>query len=272
MGLRMPGRSFALLLTGWASCLGQQAAANQEATIPAHPAGTLVRPAGSYKCPELDEAWAIYDAAIAKATDAVREFVSDQFDDATDKADLKEAVKWQKIGEAFKSGQLPSAIEAKPVVDDAKKAFQQAKSGLAAAYESFTKTLTREKKIQDALRVDGELKTVMTGAAPQPPIVEDMPPGPEERRKWLMGKWIVSEDVEAVAKSDGTWTETNRNNGLLHAFGRWGSQDAQGFFKIKCSNGWTVFIRPTEKTRADVKFISPRGEPTGQRVIQKAIR
>jgi hypothetical protein len=264
---------FALLLTGWVRCLGQQAAANQEDTIQARPAGTLVRPADGYECPELDRAWTIYGADVAKTNEAVRKFVADQFDDATAKGDLKEAVKWQKIGEALKNGQMPSAIEAKPVVDEAKQAFQEAKRSLASAYESTTQSLTRDKKIQDALRVDDEFKTLMAGEAPKPPIVAAAPPGPEERRKWLMGKWILNEEVEAVAKPDGTWTETNRNNGLLHAAGRWGAPDAQGFFKIKLSNGWTLFIRPTEKTLADVEFISPQEEgPTGQRVIQKAVR
>lgn len=287
----MPLRSFwfssVLLLVSLVPCLAEQptepvaldgAAVGETAVAPdavnenpvdagpIAPAGTVSRPQSGEQHPDLDKAWADYEAAVANATEAVKAAIASQFDAATAKGDLDTADKWQVIGERFeKAGELPAeGQEVKAAVAD----YKRAKDELAKAYESVVKGLTIAKKIPEAKAVRAEW-AALAGDAPKQPIVAQVPPTPEARKRWLMGIWIMNVDVEARAEANGNWTEINTNNKQVHAVGKWGGPDAEGFFKIRLNNGWTVFIRPTAQGQADVKFISPEGKETGQRVIRK---
>lgn len=225
------------------------------------PAGTLVRPKDGVQHPDLDKAWKGYEAAVANATESIKAAIAKQHDAAAATGKLELVEKWEAIEEKFRNaGELPAeGEETKAAVRAAVADYKSAKDELAKTYESVVKGLTMEKKIPEAKAVRAEW-AALVGGGPKQPIVAAVP-GPQQRRQWLLGIWILSADIEAHAKADGSWTETNRNNGLLHATGTWGGPDAEGFFKVRLSNGWTVFIHPTAQDLADVKYTSPAGKP-----------
>jgi len=139
------------------------AAAEADATDagPKRPAGTVVRPKDGVQHPDLDKAWADYDAAVSKAAESIKAAINKQFDAATEKGDLDAADKWQTALEKFeKAGEVPTEKETKVAVNAATADFKKAKEELTKAYEAVKKALTMEKKIQEAKAVRGELATV----------------------------------------------------------------------------------------------------------------
>lgn len=135
--------------------------ANAADAGPARPAGTLVRPKDGVQHPDLDKAWAEYDAAVAKATEGIKAVIAQQFDAATSKGDLDAAEKWQAIGEQFeKKGELPGESATKVAVSAAVADYKRASAALAKAYESVVKSLTIEQKIDEAKAVRDEARTV----------------------------------------------------------------------------------------------------------------
>ena len=95
---------------------------------PKRPAGTVTRPKDGVQHPDLDKAWADYDAAVTKAAEGIRAAINKQFDAATAKGDLDAAEKWQVLGEKFeKAGELPAETETKkdsPVNGTSAKVFR----------------------------------------------------------------------------------------------------------------------------------------------------
>ena len=118
---------------------------------PKRPAGTVTRPKDGVQHPDLDKAWAEYDAAVTKAAGGVRAAINKQFDAATAKGDLDAAEKWQTAFDKFeKSGELPAEKETKAAVSAAVADYKKAEEELAKAYETVVKSLTVEKKIVQA--------------------------------------------------------------------------------------------------------------------------
>jgi len=133
---------------------------------PKRPAGTVTRPKDGVNHPDLDKAWADYDAAVTKAAEGIRAAIAKQFDAATAKGALDEAEKWQNaMGKFEKAGELPSEKEAKTAVRAAAADYNKASDELTKAYEAVVKALTIEKKITDAKAVRDELSTVDTRRA-----------------------------------------------------------------------------------------------------------
>jgi hypothetical protein len=125
---------------------------------PKRPAGTVVRPKDGVQHPDLDKAWAEYDAVVTTAAEGIKAAISKQFDAATAKGDLDAAEKWQTALEKFeKAGEVPIETETKATVNAALGDYKKAREELGKAYESVVKALTMEKKIAEAKAVRGEL-------------------------------------------------------------------------------------------------------------------
>jgi hypothetical protein len=125
--------------------------------VPKRPSGTVIRDRDAVQHPELDKAWADYDAAVAKASKGIQAAIAKQFDAATSRGDLDAAVTWQEIGEKFeKAGEIPTASEINGVVSAAVNDYEKARELLSKAYESTVKVLTKEKKIAEAKAVRAE--------------------------------------------------------------------------------------------------------------------
>lgn len=155
---------------------------------PKRPAGSVARPKDGVKHPDLDRAWADYDAAVAKVTESIKAAVAKQFDAATAKGDLDAADKWQTALENFeKAGEVPTESETKATLAVALVDYKKAREELAKAYEAVVKNLTMEKKIAEAKAVRQELvgfTSLKPPAAPQE----------EKPRKQVAGALFVSCD------------------------------------------------------------------------------
>jgi len=138
---------------------------------PKRPAGTVARPKDGVQHPDLDKAWADYDAAVMKAADGIRAAINKQFDAAAAKGDLDAAEEWQNALEKFeKAGEVPTEKEAKMAVSAAVSAYKKAREELTKAYEALVKNLTMEKKITEAKKIRGELVGV---TSPKPSTVSE---------------------------------------------------------------------------------------------------
>jgi hypothetical protein len=147
---------------------------------PNRPAGTAARPRDGVQHPELDKAWAEYDAAVAKAAEAIKAVILKQFDAATAKGDLDAAEKWQAALEKFeRAGEVPADAEARAAVNATVTDYKKAKEILIKAYESVIKSLTMEKKIAEAKaarnekeKIDLSKVTVRNQHGGKPPLVK----------------------------------------------------------------------------------------------------
>ena len=123
------------------------------------PPGTVARPKNGVQHPDLDKAWAYYETAVGRSSEAVREWISQQFNAAAAKGDLDNAERWQNALEKFEqSGEVPDAGDAKPVVSRALADYRKARDELANSYENVVKALTMEKKIAEARVARDELR------------------------------------------------------------------------------------------------------------------
>jgi hypothetical protein len=137
------------------------AAAKAGATDSVRPAGILVRPEGGVQHPDLDKAWTEYSAAVAKARSDIRQEIFKQFDLATGKGDLDAALKWKAIGERFDAGgDIPDDSETKAIKKTGDNAFKKAAEDLTKVYESLVKTFTMDKKIEEAMAVRDESRSL----------------------------------------------------------------------------------------------------------------
>lgn len=149
-------------------------AVTDDVSTAGRPAGTLVRPKDGVQHPDVDKAWVVYEAAVAKAAEGILAAVTKQFDAAAAKGNLDTAEKWQVVGEAFeKKGTLPAEKEIEKEVRVATDTFAKARDGLKKAYEEVVKTLTKQAlkdkdMLQEAQRAKAEWKSVAAGAAAPP--------------------------------------------------------------------------------------------------------
>lgn len=135
-------------------------------TVPKRPAGTVARPEDGVQHPDLDKAWADYEAAVTKAAEGIRAAINKQFDAATEKGDLDAAEKWQNALEKFeKAGKVPAEKEVKAAVSGAIAELKKAGEELTKAYEAVVKALTIEKRIAEAKAVRQENQSL--GKAPE---------------------------------------------------------------------------------------------------------
>jgi len=160
---------------------------------PKQPAGTVARPEDGVQHPDLDKAWADYDAVVSKVAESVKAAIAKQFDAATAKGDLDAAEKWQIALEKFEqAGAVPADAEVKAVVSATVADYKKAKKELSTVYESVVKSLTIEKKITEAKAVRGELVGLnkSEAVAPKPTKVE--------------GKWISKDATYKISSNNAT--------------------------------------------------------------------
>jgi hypothetical protein len=128
---------------------------------PKRPTGTCVRPRDGVQHPDLDRAWADYDAAVTNAADGLLAAINEQFDAAAAKGDLDAAEIWQARLENFeKNGEWSADLLTKSALAPAVATFKQAKDELTKAYESLVKDLTMQKKIAQAKIVRNEMRNL----------------------------------------------------------------------------------------------------------------
>ncbi len=119
----------------------------------------LARPEDGVQHADLDKAWEEYEAAIAKGAERIQAAISKQFDAATARGDLDDSEKWQAALEIFvKSGEVPDEGMPKTLVNAAITDCKKAKEELRKGYEGVVKTLTIEKKIEEAKAVRTEAR------------------------------------------------------------------------------------------------------------------
>lgn len=126
---------------------------------PARPLGMLSRPKDSVRHVELDRAWSEHDAVVTRVTERIKDAIDQQFDAATDKADLDAAAKWEVVLKRFEEhGDLPNEKETEAAVNEAIVEYWDAKAALAEAYDAVIKDLTRQQQIATAKSVREELR------------------------------------------------------------------------------------------------------------------
>jgi hypothetical protein len=133
---------------------------------PRRSAGTVTRPKDGVQHPDLDKAWAEYDAVVAKAAEGIKAALSKHFDAAAEKGDLDAAEKWQTALEKFeKAGEVPAETDTKSAVTSAVADYKRAKDELAKAYEAVVKALTMEKKITEAKAARDEKASLLVDSS-----------------------------------------------------------------------------------------------------------
>lgn len=136
---------------------------------PKSPAGAVARPKDGLRHPDLDKAWAKYDAEVALAVERTKSALSKLFDAAAEKGDLDSAEKWQKAIALFeKEGVVPTDAAMKTAGGAVIADYKKAKDELKKAYEQVVKALTMEKKLVEAkaVRDEGLLLEKNTTEAP----------------------------------------------------------------------------------------------------------
>jgi hypothetical protein len=167
------------------------------------PAGTVSRPKDGVQHPDLDKAWAVYDAAVAKAADGIRAAMAKQFDAAAAKGDLDAAEKWQTALEKFeKAGDVPADTDTKSAVSTAVADYKKAKEELSKAYDSVVKALTMEKRIAEAKAVRNERAESLSGSAD-----ENEGSKPEEGLVWRYTTEQPADNWFKAEYDDRQWRE-----------------------------------------------------------------
>ena len=189
------------------------AATDQQTSGPGsrRPPGAVARPKDGVRHPDLDKAWAYYEVAVGKANEAVRHWMSKQFDEAASRGDLDEAERWQDAVERFEqSGELPNTNDARVVVGRAVADYKKARDELSRSYEAVVKALTMEKKIEEARalrdeQISLEKKTAGLGT-------HDKQSSTSRNEVAIQSKARVDNAKEVVAaKFVGTWIDERWN-------------------------------------------------------------
>lgn len=194
------------------------------------PAGTVSRPPDGVKHPDLDNAWAVYDVAVAKAAEGIRAAIAKQFDAATSKGDLDAAEKWQKSGEKFeKAGEVPTDTDTKSAVSSAVADYKRAKDELTKAYEALVKSLTVEKNIGQAKVVRDEMRRLSEST----PATAPKPASHNAEGIWRWGKNAM------VFYPNGTAKEIFPDKGGNPVNGKWKSTTEKEV-TLRLDNGFIV--------------------------------
>ena len=264
------------------------AAAAEADAAPNRPAGTVARPKDGVKHPDLEKAWADYDAAVTKAAEGIQASINKQFDAATAKGDLDEAEKWQIALEKFeKAGEVPTEKEAKMAVSAAVADYKKAREELSKAYETVVKSLTIDKKIAEAKAVRGEL----VGFTSQKPLAAaqvEKPNGKagEAKRENLDPLLVIhgptydsmewkkmSFEKAYLKENDGKPFEpVDRTPTFAVAKTAFGEKDVIFFHPVDGKTpGRLVFDRVTSQSRGRL-LVKVRNQPTGSSTVSIVVQ
>jgi hypothetical protein len=176
------------------------------AAVPTPPAGVVARPKDGVKHPDLDRAWAVYDAAVSKVAAGVRAAITKQFDAATSKGDLDAVLKWQHALDRFEAtGELPAEKETKAAINTAVADYRKSREELALAYEPVVKALTMEKKIAEARAARDESRDLASNADPAREFSVTIHLTSDWGSVALHPASAVEIGKQAVAKGGGQW-------------------------------------------------------------------
>ncbi len=119
--------------------------------------GSLERPSEGSQRAHVSSAWDDYDAAVRKAAESIRVGLEEQFAAATAAGDLDASEKWQAAAERFANeGALPKHSEMKTSVAASQERLKDAEHDLIDAYDDTIKSLTIERKLDEAKALRGE--------------------------------------------------------------------------------------------------------------------
>jgi hypothetical protein len=139
-----------------------------EEAKPIRPAGTYVRPSDSYKDPDLNKAWADYDAAIEKATAALCDAINKKRAAARENGDLKSAVSLRAMCELLlQTGVVPDDTAVAKPVSSAKASYASAARVLDKAYAALVRRLTMDAAVDESVAemVEAEQKKLQANVA-----------------------------------------------------------------------------------------------------------
>jgi len=237
MTLRSLGFSFAVLLSGFMPCYAQrplgpltlenllekdgevEAERASKAVMPAaqveplivRPRVTLVRPKDGVRHPDLDKAWLEYDAAIATATEGIKDAINKRLDAAVAKGDLDDAKKWQAaLGELEGTGVPPACAETKSAVSAAITRYAKASSELTEAYQAVVVKLTMDNELVAAESVRDESTMLST-------FIEECKAA------------IAHEQQHAVEKDNAVFLSDLKERGVFVGYGAFGKNDDLGY-------------------------------------------
>lgn len=189
---------------------------------PRRPAGTVARLTDGVQHPDLDKAWAEYDAAVAKASDCIKAAIAKQFDAATAKGHLDAAEKWQAIAQAYdQDGAFPVEPEARTIVTSGVNATERAKADLGKAYESVVKALTVDKKIAAAKAVRSEWTAVSSRM--------EKPADRKSHRAAINQPKISSEVEHGATDRDAVYLSDLQERDVVVGAGKFGKNGSLGY-------------------------------------------
>ncbi len=140
----------------------------------------------------LDESWADYDQAVAKASDKLLRQFDAAVASATKKGDLGAVQALADAQKAFENqGVLPTDKSFLSAVAGLKKQVATANTALMRSYTKAITTLTKNGTVEDAKRLQTELDSVFAGVA--------VAGGP---RKAMPKQWMVDLSDEATLKKE----------------------------------------------------------------------
>ena len=127
------------------------AAEDEEKSVP--PTGTYVRPKNGLGDPELDKAWADYNAAVEKASETLREAIQKRMKAERDAGKIDAAKKYKTMLELLdKQGTLPEGDRMlKNTVDDVKRMYAKSLRTLEEEYDSLSKQRLKNDAIKDPI-------------------------------------------------------------------------------------------------------------------------
>lgn len=240
----------------------QKPAATAEAgstdAAPKRPAGTVSRPKDGVQHPDLDKAWADYDAAVAKVTESIKAAIVRQFDAAASKGDLDAAEKWQKAQETFeKTGEVPTATDTKSAVSSAVAEYKRAKDELTKSYDGLVKALTMDKNIVQAKVVREEMRRLSepvsaTAQTPKPSPDVAKPAAHAVEGLWRWGKHVM------IFYPNGTAKEIFPDKGGNPLSGRWNAAGEKQV-SLRLDNGFVVSCTLTAGDAMVASSKSPEG-------------
>jgi hypothetical protein len=238
---------------------------NTTAGIGKLPAGTVKRPKDGVQHPDLDEAWADYEATVKAVFETLRSSVAEQFEAAAAKGDLDAAERWQSIADAFReTGEVPVQQETMTILSAAAADYKKAREELGKAYEAVVKALTMEKRIAEAKVVRDESRAIenddslpKTKSFPRkqpPPKPAPTKPAPVFTESiWRWGQHIMVFCPDGIAK------EFAPDLGGNPTTGKWESKSDK-LVTLRLNNGFEIecVVIGSDSIRASCR--SPQGQ------------
>jgi len=216
------------------------AAEDEDKSVP--PTGTYVRPKDGSKDPDLEKAWATYDAAVEKATTALRDAIGKQRAAAREVADLDAAKRYRDMLEALeKKGQLPADDKVlQKQVKSAQDAYKVAAGELEQAYKAVVVKLVKDTTLDESIAEAVQREAKAIGSAEKPPARREAKAiGAAEKTPARLD----DENLNQLCEIDVTASERVAVEELRQGVERLTGQRGLVFEKVKPHLDGAVFLR-----------------------------